>query len=50
MKNKKYIVYEMNTNKNICMTDEFKHAFDLRVLFNDNPENKRYSIRVITED
>ena len=45
--NKRYIVYEMDTNKNICMTNSFNHAFDLRCSFNNNDEGLRYSIKII---
>ena len=48
-KTKRYYVYEMGTNKNICYTDDFNHAFDLRKAFNENDNNNRYSIKVIYE-
>lgn len=34
-----YIVYEVNTNKNIFLTDDFDHAFNLCFQFNNEAKN-----------
>ena len=41
-----YIVYEINTNRNIFLTDDFDHAFNLCFQFNDEAKNKeKYDIK-----
>ena len=41
-----YIVYETNTNRNIFLTDDFDHAFNLCFQFNDEAKNKeKYDIK-----
>lgn len=41
----KYIIYEVKTNKNICITDEFKHAFTLLYEFNNNNDGEKFDIK-----
>lgn len=43
---KVYYVYNMTTKKDICMTDEFNHAYQLKKEF-DSVCNDRYSIRIV---
>ena len=41
-----YIVYETNTNRNIFLTDDFDHAFNLCFQFNNEAKNKeKYDIK-----
>lgn len=40
-----YIIYEIETGKNICKTDDFDHAFILKYQFNNNENNKKYDIK-----
>ena len=41
-----YIVYEVNTNRNIFVTDDFHHAFNLCYQFNkDAEDNEKYDIK-----
>ena len=47
---KRYYIYEMFTDKNICYTDDFNHALSLRYSFNDNDKGLRYSIKVVYID
>lgn len=43
---KRYYVYEMDSDKEICFTNDFNHALSLRNSFNDNNKGLRYSIKV----
>ena len=40
-----YIIYEIETGKKICITDEFNHAFTLLYQFNDNKYGRKYDIK-----
>ena len=41
-----YIVYEASTNRNIFLTDDFDHAFNLCFQFNNEAKNKeKYDIK-----
>ena len=41
-----YIIYEVNTNRNIFLTDDFDHAFNLCFQFNNEAKNKeKYDIK-----
>lgn len=40
-----YIIYDTETKKDICQTDEFKHAFTLMYQFNEIENTKKYDIR-----
>ena len=43
-----YLVYEVNTNRNIFLTDDFDHAFNLCFQFNDEAKNKEnYDIKKV---
>lgn len=41
-----YTVYEVNTNRNIFVTDDFNHAFNLCYQFNNEAKNnEKYDIK-----
>lgn len=41
-----YTVYEVNTNRNIFLTDDFDHAFNLCFQFNEEAkDNEKYDIK-----
>ena len=41
-----YTVYEVNTNRNISVTDDFNHAFNLCYQFNNEAKNnEKYDIK-----